>query len=246
MHRSRVPGQISSVARRLAAVGTGFLLLGVAIQAALLGAGETYVSELERRSESTAPGPLMPTGQMKRASDLPWGLGEDADFAYLNADLLLKRYLEEAEQERADRDTGEAAVAGFRQALRLRPVWARAWARLAYARAVLGEHDAELSEALATALRFGPHETEVREMVAWVGLAVWDDLPQQTRQLVWPVITRAAGDPALGRNIVRWSFESGLADYLMPYFDESGLRQLEALRRQREAQARKNAAERQR
>ena len=231
--------------RRLISYGTGLLLLGLAIQAGLRGIGQTYVGILERRTVEADADNGIPAVRPGRMKSPRWGLSDDADFLYLRADLLLTQYRNTSDQGETGSGDAVAALEGFRQALRLRPVWARGWARLAYAKAIVGETDAELFQSLVQALRFGPQEHEVREMVAWVGLSEWHHLPQPTRQLVWPVITRAAGDPTLKRSIVRWSVDFGLSAYLMPYLDVAGVRQAESLSRHREAQPRKSGAGRQ-
>jgi hypothetical protein len=225
-------------------LGAGILLLGLAVHAGLRGLGQTYVAVLEQRSGDRVPANPANTQRLRHLPLLPRVLGTDPDFHYVRADMLLSRHGQpSAGGDTEDREDGEAALEALRHALRLRPVWARGWARLAYAKASLGQYDFGLSQALRQALRFGPHEHEVREMVAWVGLSAWDHLPHATRELAWPVIARAAGDPFLRSDIVRWAVDFGLAAYLEPHLDDAGRRQAEALRRHREALARKRAAE---
>jgi hypothetical protein len=228
---------------RLLPLGVGILLLGLAVNAGLRGIAQTYVMGLELHAGERVAGKVANTERLRDLPFLPRVLGADPDFHYVRADMLLSRHRQlSAGGDTAGRKDGEALLEALRQALRLRPVWARGWARLAYAKASLGQYDADLSQALRQALRLGPHEHEVREMVAWVGLSAWDRLPHATRELVWPVIARAAGDPFLRSDIVRWAVDFGMAAYLEPYLDDVGRRQAEALRKHREALARKQAA----
>lgn len=229
---------------RLLPLGAGVLLLGLAVHAALRGLGQTYAEVLEQRAGDRLSEQTANTDWFRDLQSPPWGLGADPDFHYARADILLTRYGRLSEGGgKAEGKDGAAALEALRHALRLRPVWARGWARLAYAKASLGQYDPGFSQALWQALRFGPHEHEVREMVAWVGLSTWDQLPHATRKLVWPVITRAAGDPFLRSDVVRWAVDYGLHAYLDPYLDDAGRHQAEALIRHRDALARKHAAQ---
>jgi len=63
----------------------------------------------------------------------------------------------------------QAAEAALRASLRIRPEWPHAWANLALLKAVLGEYDDEFARALSNAVRYGPWETDVHEMVAAIG-----------------------------------------------------------------------------
>jgi hypothetical protein len=78
-------------------------------------------------------------------------------------------------------------------------------------------------------------------MVAWAGLSGWDHLPQQTKRLVWASVTTAMVDAGLRRDILAWSIDFGLSDFLVRHLDDAGLRQLEQLRRQRAARKRPEA-----
>lgn len=224
---------------RVSYAAAAFLLVLAAV-AALRGVGQTYVSVLEHRNDGAGSAAAKSVRQLAEGRLPPVGLRGNADFAYLRADALLAHYRAADDREEAAH-RGAAAIQGFRDALRLRPVWGKGWARLASAKAVVGEPDTELFQSLAHAVHFAPYEPDVQAMVAWAGLSQWDYLPQPAKQLVWSAITTDKADPLTRRETLRWSVDFGLSEYLAPYLDAVGVRQLEAFRRQRAARDAQNA-----
>jgi len=72
----------------------------------------------------------------------------------------------------------------FRQATRLRPAWAFAWANLALLKHQLGHIDAEFDHALDRAMRLGAALPPVQRVVAEAGVAHWRHLSVAMRRKV--------------------------------------------------------------
>ena len=84
----------------------------------------------------------------------------------------------------------EAALAGFREGVRMRPGSPYAWASIALLKLRLGEMDDEFYRALDTASRFGPWEPQVQVALADVGLAAWSRLAPPARLTVIGALER--------------------------------------------------------
>jgi hypothetical protein len=69
-----------------------------------------------------------------------------------------------------------AAVSDYREAARLRPSLAEAWAHLARMKLLAGESDAEFRSALRAALRYGSNDPVAALQLLYVGAAAWQDL----------------------------------------------------------------------
>jgi hypothetical protein len=78
----------------------------------------------------------------------------------------------------------EQALEYFQRAAVQRPVSPYTWASIALTRYRLGLIDAELQRALTNAVRLGPWEPEVQFIVADIGFALWDELPDAQRKEV--------------------------------------------------------------
>ena len=84
----------------------------------------------------------------------------------------------------------EQALDYFQRAAVQRPVSPYNWASIALTRYRLGLIDAELLRALANAVRLGPWEPEVQFIVADIGFALWDELPDAQRKEVLQTAVR--------------------------------------------------------
>ena len=84
----------------------------------------------------------------------------------------------------------EQALEYFQRAAVQRPVSPYTWASIALTRYRLGFTDAELQRALANAALLGPWEPEVQFIVADIGFALWDELPDAQRKEVLEMAVR--------------------------------------------------------
>ncbi len=84
----------------------------------------------------------------------------------------------------------EQALEYFQRAAVRRPTSPYTWASIALTRYRLGLTDAQLQRALANATLLGPWEPEVQLIVADIGLALWDELPDAQRKEVLETAVR--------------------------------------------------------
>lgn len=83
------------------------------------------------------------------------------------------------------------SLGGWREAARMRPGSAYAWASIALVKLRLGELDAEFYGALERAAQFGPWEAPVQIAIADAGLAAWRWLAPAAKDLVIADLERA-------------------------------------------------------
>lgn len=76
------------------------------------------------------------------------------------------------------------AVVQLRKALELRPMSPYTWSNLAATQYRLGDTGRAFQAALAHAAELGPQEPEVQVTVAEYGLAVWNEVDEQTRAAI--------------------------------------------------------------
>jgi hypothetical protein len=84
----------------------------------------------------------------------------------------------------------QQALEDFQRAAVQRPASPYTWASIALARYRLGLTDAPLQRALANATLLGPWEPEVQFIVADIGFALWDELPDAQRKEVLETAVR--------------------------------------------------------
>ena len=101
----------------------------------------------------------------------------------------------------------EQALEYFQRAAVQRPTSPYTWASIALTRYRLGLIDAELLRALANAVRLGPWEPEVQFIVADIGFALWDELPDAQRKEVLETAVR--GMKRYADNMVRIAEKRG-------------------------------------
>jgi len=90
-----------------------------------------------------------------------------------------------------DRSLLKEASARFERSLAMRPVSPNTWANLAAARYEMGDTGKVFREALIHAAQLGPSLPQVQRLVALYGLAVLEEVDQQTRQAIESMV--AAG-----------------------------------------------------
>jgi len=78
----------------------------------------------------------------------------------------------------------QISLSFFRDAVRLRPSWAQAWANLVLIKLRLRQIDSEFLFAMNRAVQLGPAVPEVQQIVAEAGVANWRWIPVATQQLV--------------------------------------------------------------
>lgn len=126
----------------------------------------------------------------------------------------------------------ERAIGHYRQALRLRPSWAFAWAHLAQASLMNAAPLAESLRALDRAMVLGPVEPGVQRKVLWTGFSLWSQLDARMRGRIATVLrqTLAAQAPSAIGMAVHFNRESLLDDVLTRAGDRELLRRLVAKR----------------
>lgn len=102
------------------------------------------------------------------------------------------------------------ALARFRLATRLRPMWPYSWAAIASMKLRLQELDGELARAVERAVTLGPWEPEVQLAVARVRLLGADLLPTETRDLAQLALRRTLRVQA--KNIIPLAVQLGEQD----------------------------------
>ena len=85
----------------------------------------------------------------------------------------------------------QQAMAHYRRAIALRPVWPYAWLGLATAKYEAGQIDAEYDAALRQAARLGPAEQVVQRYIIELGLDRWADASEEDRLFTLRIIARA-------------------------------------------------------
>jgi len=102
----------------------------------------------------------------------------------------------------AARESRLAALAAYRRAAALRPLWPYGWVRLANLKLQLLELDGEFDEALGKAAALGPWRPRINAEVARIGLLAWHELAAGQRTLVLEALRRVAvQQPAAARDL---------------------------------------------
>jgi len=130
------------------------------------------------------------------------------------------RWLQEGMRSRVRRQSSgpdNSSLDGFREVLRLRPAWGKGWARFAQVKAAHDGYDEELSFALAFATQQAPREQDVLAMVVTSGFSVWDNLGENSKELVWNTARTAMEDTNFRGTILRQAKDVGLADYIQTF-----------------------------
>jgi hypothetical protein len=121
------------------------------------------------------------------------------------------------------------ALAQFRLATILRPMWPYSWAAIASVKLRLQEFDAELARAVERAVTLGPWEPEVQLAIARVRLLGAELLPTETRNLAQLALRRTLRVQA--KNVIPLAVQLGEQD-LIQALAEDDERTLELLARE--------------
>jgi hypothetical protein len=96
--------------------------------------------------------------------------------------LEWKVYLDEGDEE--NNHYLRLALKNYRKAAELRPAWPYAWSQISLVKYRMGEMDHELQQAIENATKTGPWEPGVQQIIAEVGLSVWEELDFATREII--------------------------------------------------------------
>jgi len=76
------------------------------------------------------------------------------------------------------------ALKNYRKAAELRPAWPYSWSQISLVKYRMGEIDQELQQAIENATKTGPWEPGVQQIIAEVGLSVWQELDFALREII--------------------------------------------------------------
>jgi len=97
-----------------------------------------------------------------------------------------------------------SALKNYRKAAELRPAWPYAWSQISLVKYRMGEIDQELQLAIENATNTGPWEPGVQQIIAEVGLGVWQELDFAMRKIIVQNIDRGITmQPILMLNILK-------------------------------------------
>lgn len=218
---------------RIAAAGAGVLLLVAAGYAAVRGLAGVFTDFVDSKTAHLADGARVDARAWRSAAAFfssPFGGAPgDADLSRALAGWALLH----SGRGTATAADPEGVVEAFRGVVRLRPSWGKAWARLAYTKAVLDQHDDEFALSLRQAARLAPREVDVRTMILHAGLAGWYGLPEPLRQEVWAQVRQGLADRRLRARTIAMAVEYGLADFLAPDLDAAEKARVDRMMRSR-------------
>ncbi|MFB3116659.1 MAG: hypothetical protein ACE1ZH_04215 [Gammaproteobacteria bacterium] len=96
------------------------------------------------------------------------------------------------------------ALKNYRKAAELRPAWPYSWSQISLVKYRMGEIDQELQQAIENATKTGPWEPGVQQIIAEVGLSVWQELDFALREIIVRNIDRGITmQPILMLNILK-------------------------------------------
>ena len=96
------------------------------------------------------------------------------------------------------------ALKNYRKAAELRPAWPYTWSQISLVKYRMGEIDQELQQAIENATKTGPWEPGVQQIIAEVGLRVWEELDFSMREIIVRNIDRGITmQPILMLNILK-------------------------------------------
>jgi hypothetical protein len=76
------------------------------------------------------------------------------------------------------------ALKNYRKAAKLRPAWPYTWTHISLVKYRMGEIDQELQQAIENATKTGPWEPGVQQIIAEVGLGIWQELDVDMREII--------------------------------------------------------------
>ncbi|MCH8163067.1 MAG: hypothetical protein IIA99_03105 [Proteobacteria bacterium] len=96
------------------------------------------------------------------------------------------------------------ALKNYRKAAELRPAWPYTWSQISFVKYRMGEIDQELQQAIENATNTGPWEPGVQQIIAEVGLGVWQELDFAMKKIIVRNIDRGITmQPILMLNILK-------------------------------------------
>jgi len=96
------------------------------------------------------------------------------------------------------------ALKNYRKAAELRPAWPYAWSQISLVKYRMGEIDQELQQAIENATNTGPWEPGVQQIIAEVGLGIWQELDFAMKKIIVRNIDRGITmQPILMLNILK-------------------------------------------
>ncbi len=96
------------------------------------------------------------------------------------------------------------ALKNYRKAAELRPAWPYSWSQISLVKYRMGEIDQELQQAIENATKTGPWELGVQQIIAEVGLGVWEELDFAMKKIIVRNIDRGITmQPDLMMNILK-------------------------------------------
>lgn len=141
----------------------------------------------------------------------------------LNADFSadLGRLMEWRSWQQNPKDTNYAAsraLAGdfYLESIAKRPSWGFIWAHHAENQFLQGRSGGEFQAALRKAIELSPWEPGVQRKVAWLGMAAWDQLPDELRASVKQNVERAVQLDVYRYEIVRLALQFDWLSHLKP------------------------------
>jgi len=113
-----------------------------------------------------------------------------------------KTYLDEDDEE--NNHYLGLALKNYRKAAELRPAWPYTWSQISLVKYRMGKIDQELKQAIENATKTGPWEPGVQQIIAEVGLSVWEELDFAMRGIIVRNIDRGITmQPDLMMNILK-------------------------------------------
>jgi len=108
------------------------------------------------------------------------------------------------------------ALKHYREAIAKRPTWGFGWAHVAQQHLLLGSMEGAGLDALEKAARLSPWEARVQHKVLWIGFAIWDEIPVETRVTLRRTLERAVRIDNDVAGLIRLAQEHGRVDMVAP------------------------------
>jgi len=184
------------------------ILIGLIITAGFRGLADINVQSVRRSlmSWESDVNTLNQTEWTNAYDDVSKAVSQDP----LNPDLLTLMAKVQEWKVYLDKDDDEnnhylsLALKNYRKAAELRPAWPYAWSQISLVKYRMGEIDQELQQAIENATNTGPWEPGVQQIIAEVGLGVWEELDFAMRKIIVQNIDRGITmQPILMLNILK-------------------------------------------
>jgi len=164
------------------------ILIGLIITAGFWGVADVNVQSARRNL-------LLWESDVNTLDNIEWTIAYDSVSKAvsqdpLNPELLTlmanvqewKIYLDEDDEE--NNHYLSLALKNYRKAAELRPAWPYTWSQISLVKYRMGKIDQELKQAIENATKTGPWEPGVQQIIAEVGLSVWEELDFAMRGII--------------------------------------------------------------